>query len=165
MEGPSGASLEDIEAATTLLPGISRDQKNFTAAATGAYGPGTNIGYRDDMIRGGGTTIGGTVFNTAPAPIEEVSMLPGASTIASLDNTDRPTVTPSAMIDRPTVTPSAMSLANMSNQINVPVTTVVNNIDNSQMIAGRGSGAARTAAARNVRVDTSYTSAAMSRFA
>ena len=154
MEGPSGASLEDIEAATTLLPGISREQKNFTAAATGAYGPGTNIGYRDNMISSGGTTIGGTVFNTAPAPIEEVSMIPSAPTIASLDN-----------IDRPTVTPSAMSLANMSNQINVPVTTVVNNIDNSQMIAGRGSGAARTAAARNVRVDTSYTSAAMNRFA
>lgn len=64
-----------------------------------------------------------------------------------------------------TVTPSALKLGTMSGNINIPVTTVVNNIDNSQMIAGRGSGAARTAAARNVRIDTSYTSAAMSQFA
>ncbi len=106
--------------------------------------------------RGGGVTLGGTVFRTAPLPAGEfeIGSLPSAPAIASLDT-----------IDKPTVTPSAMSLATMSNQINMPVTTVVNNIDNSQMIAGRGSGAARTAAARNVRVDTSYTSAAMSRFA
>ena len=130
MEGPSGASLADIEAAASLLQGIPRSQKNFTAAATGAYGPGTNIGYRDNMISGGGTTIGGTVFNT-----------------------------------KPTLTPSALELGSLSGLVNIPVTTVVNNIDNSQMIAGRGSGAAKTAAARNVRVDTSYTSAAMSQFA
>ena len=157
LEGPGVESQADIaEAAINVLPKVSRDQKDFTAAATGAYGAGTNIGYRDDMIRGGGVTLGGTVFRTAPLPAGEfeIGSLPSAPAIASLDT-----------IDKPTVTPSAMSLATMSNQINVPVTTVVNNIDNSQMIAGRGSGAARTAAARNVRVDTSYTSAAMSRFA
>ena len=157
LEGPGAESQADIaEAAINILPKVSRDQKDFTAAATGAYGAGTNIGYRDDMIRGGGVTLGGTVFRTAPLPAGEfeIGSLPSVPAIASLDT-----------IDKPTVTPSAMSLATMSNQINMPVTTVVNNIDNSQMIAGRGSGAARTAAARNVRVDTSYTSAAMSRFA
>ena len=140
MQGPGESSLADIENAAGLLQGISTSQKNFTAASTGAYGPGTDISYRDNMISSGGTTIGGTVFQTTPSTLEEVSMAPA-------------------------VTPETLQLASASGSLNIPVTTVVNNIDNSQMIASRGSGAAKTAAARNVRVDTSYASAAMSNFA
>lgn len=62
-QGPSGGSLVDIElAAMNILNSVSRTQRDFTAAATGAYGSGTNIGYRDEMLAGGGVTVGGTVF-------------------------------------------------------------------------------------------------------
>ena len=131
MDGPGAGSLADIEAATSLLKGISRAQKNFTAAASGAYGPGTNIGYRDNMISGGGTTIGGSVFNT-----------------------------------KPTLTPSALELGSLSGQLNMPITTVVNNIDNSQNIegGGSGSGSSKAPSSRVVARDTSYSSAAMSMY-
>ena len=65
-QGPQGDRLQSIEGATQLLQNISQEQKNFTAASAAAYGPGTNIKWRDDMIKGGGTVIGGSVFNTAP---------------------------------------------------------------------------------------------------
>ena len=47
--------------------GVDKNLKNFTAASSAAYGPGTNIGYRDEMLRNGGQTVGGTVF-ASPAP-------------------------------------------------------------------------------------------------
>jgi hypothetical protein len=64
LTGPQGDRLKSIEGAATLLAGISKDQKNFTAADSKAYGAGTNIGYRDQMLAKGGTVIGGTVFQT-----------------------------------------------------------------------------------------------------
>lgn len=145
VQGPNAQSSADIQAAAVnILSNISREQTRFTAAATGAYGPGTNIGYRDRMIEEGGTTIGGTVFNTSPT-----------MDLSSL----------SSRTATPTLTPSALNLGQASKQVNIPVTTVVNNIDNSQTIAGGGGGGVRTASARNVKRDTSYESAAMSQFA
>lgn len=64
-QGPDADRKNSIESSAAMLGGISRDQENFTAASSGAYGAGTNIGYRDDMIASGGTQIGGSVFNTA----------------------------------------------------------------------------------------------------
>jgi len=66
LRGPEKERLQSIEGATQLLQNISKEQKNFTAASAAAYGPGTNIGYRDKMLAGGGTVIGGSVFQTAP---------------------------------------------------------------------------------------------------
>jgi hypothetical protein len=50
--------------AINILPRVSHDQVNFTANSEKAYGPNTNIGYRSDMLKAGGTVYGGTVFNT-----------------------------------------------------------------------------------------------------
>jgi hypothetical protein len=66
LKGPEKDRLQSIEGATQLLQNISQQQKNFTAANAAAYGPGTNISYRDKMLAAGGTTIGGSVFQTAP---------------------------------------------------------------------------------------------------
>jgi hypothetical protein len=44
------------------LAGVPKDFRFFTAASDSAYGPGTNITFRDNMIANGGVTIGGTVF-------------------------------------------------------------------------------------------------------
>jgi hypothetical protein len=66
LKGPEKDRLQSIEGATQLLQNISQQQKNFTAASAAAYGPGTNISYRDKMLAAGGTTIGGSVFQTAP---------------------------------------------------------------------------------------------------
>jgi len=66
LQGPQKDRLQSIEGATQLLQNISQQQKNFTAASAAAYGPGTNISYRDKMLAAGGTTIGGSVFQTAP---------------------------------------------------------------------------------------------------
>ena len=53
-----------IYAALNVLPRVSHDQKDFTAASAAAYGPGTNINYRNKMVAKGGNVVGGTVFNT-----------------------------------------------------------------------------------------------------
>jgi hypothetical protein len=66
LKGPAGERLRSIEGATTRLENISRQQKDFTAASAAAYGPGTNIGYRDQMLASGGRIIGGSVFRTGP---------------------------------------------------------------------------------------------------
>jgi hypothetical protein len=68
LEGPGKDRLQSIEGATDYLDKISREQKNFTAASSGAYGLGTNIGYRNRMIASGGTQIGGSIFNTSLDP-------------------------------------------------------------------------------------------------
>ena len=64
LQGPDKDRLKSIEGATSYLDKISKEQKNFTAASSAAYGPGTNIGYRDKMLAGGGQVIGGSVFQT-----------------------------------------------------------------------------------------------------
>ena len=66
LQGPAGERLKSIEGAAALLSGVSKSQKDFTAANAGAYGPGTNIGYRDQMLKEGGVIVGDTVFRTAP---------------------------------------------------------------------------------------------------
>lgn len=73
LKGPEKERLQSIEGATKLLQNISTQQKNFTAASAAAYGPGTNIGYRNKMLAEGGTTVGGSVFQTAPinAPVAQ----------------------------------------------------------------------------------------------
>ena len=65
-KGPEADRLKSIEGATKLLEKISVEQKNFTAADAKAYGPGTDIGYRDKMLAAGGTVVGGSVFQTLP---------------------------------------------------------------------------------------------------
>jgi hypothetical protein len=65
LTGPQGDRLKSIEGASTLLDNISKQQKNFTAADSAAYGAGTNIGYRDKMLAAGGQVIGGSVFQTS----------------------------------------------------------------------------------------------------
>ena len=71
LKGPEAERLKSIEGATKLLESISLQQKNFTAASAAAYGPGTNIGYRDKMLAAGGTVVGGSVFQTAPPPMPD----------------------------------------------------------------------------------------------
>lgn len=73
-KGPDGKRLASIEgAAVDYLPNVSPDQKNFTAASSAAYGAGTNIGYRDNMLAQGGSVVGGSVFNTgAPEKLQAV---------------------------------------------------------------------------------------------
>jgi hypothetical protein len=66
LKGPAGERLKSIEGAAALLSGVSKSQKDFTAANAGAYGPGTNIGYRNQMLKEGGVIVGDTVFRTAP---------------------------------------------------------------------------------------------------
>jgi len=66
LKGPAGERLKSIEGAAALLSGVSKSQKDFTAANSKAYGAGTNIGYRDQMLKEGGVIVGDTVFRTAP---------------------------------------------------------------------------------------------------
>jgi hypothetical protein len=77
LEGPGEERLSSIENSSQLLSGFGYDQKNFTAADPNAYGPGTNIKYRDNMLEAGGTVLGGSVFNTSPnfSPETENPML------------------------------------------------------------------------------------------
>jgi peptidoglycan hydrolase-like protein with peptidoglycan-binding domain len=61
--GPSKAQLASIFKGTIeILPSVSTSLMNFTAASSAAYGPGTNIGYRDKLLAIGGQQIGGTIF-------------------------------------------------------------------------------------------------------
>jgi hypothetical protein len=77
--GPDSERLKSIEGAVALLPSISREQKNFTAASAAAYGKGTNIGYRNDMLAKGGTVVGGTVFQTPVNTAAANTAVPGAT--------------------------------------------------------------------------------------
>jgi hypothetical protein len=73
LNAPDSKRLEQIfGAATNILSEVSREQRNFTAANPQAYGPGTNIGFRDRMIERGGSTVGGSVFNTAPPDLSNI---------------------------------------------------------------------------------------------
>jgi hypothetical protein len=78
VQGPGEKRAEQIYgAATKILQQVDKNQKNFTAASAGAYGAGTNIGYRDKMIAAGGSTVGASVFNTAaPKVTGEVTTAP-----------------------------------------------------------------------------------------
>ena len=78
LEGPGKDRLQSIEGATAMLDRVVKTQKDFTAASAAAYGPGTNIGYRDTMLRTGGQVVGGSVFRTAMLP--EGSAVPAGPT-------------------------------------------------------------------------------------
>jgi len=63
--GPGDQRLKSIEGSALLLDQVSKNQRNFSAADPRAYGPGTNIGWRNGIMANGGTVEGGSVFNTA----------------------------------------------------------------------------------------------------
>jgi hypothetical protein len=106
--GPTGQRLESIENSATLLAGISKDQKNFTAANAAAYGAGTNIGYRDKMLANGGVVIGGTVFQSGAPSGPSASATPNSPPLAGPSAPYQPTtaaVQPSQQL--PSNTPPA----------------------------------------------------------
>jgi peptidoglycan hydrolase-like protein with peptidoglycan-binding domain len=66
--GPNDRQLANIvDGAINILPQVPTNLKYFTAASKEAYGPGTNIGFRDRMIAQGGERIGGTIFAASVA--------------------------------------------------------------------------------------------------
>lgn len=78
-QGPGEKRAEQIYgAAANILEKVSKQQKDFTAASSAAYGAGTNIGYRNKMISAGGSVVGASVFNTA-APTLDTSTTPNHS--------------------------------------------------------------------------------------
>lgn len=61
--GPNKNQLASIlKGAIEILPQVDKSLMNFTAASTAAYGPGTNLGFRDTLLARGGQQIGGTIF-------------------------------------------------------------------------------------------------------
>jgi tape measure domain-containing protein len=75
VNGPDAARLAQIENANkSYLSSVSPDQTNFTAVSASAYGPGTDIGYRNGLLANGGSIYGGSVFNTAlPDPTTQLA--------------------------------------------------------------------------------------------
>jgi len=62
--GPTDKQLANIVDGTiNILPQVPNNLKYFTAASAAAYGPGTNIGFRDRLLAQGGEKIGGTIFS------------------------------------------------------------------------------------------------------
>jgi len=83
--GPQGQRKESLfYAAKNVLPAVSRQQTQFTAASTSAYGAGTSTGYRDKMLADGGTVVGGSVFNTS-GPAQSEKTVESASGKGPLD--------------------------------------------------------------------------------
>ena len=61
--GPSSNALDSIvNGAIDILPNVPGRLMNFTAASKEAYGKGTNIKFRDQLLARGGIIIGGTIF-------------------------------------------------------------------------------------------------------
>lgn len=61
----SQTELGDMaDAVNTYLPTVNNTWLNFTANSSAAYGPGTDIGFRERVINSGGEIIGQTVFGT-----------------------------------------------------------------------------------------------------
>lgn len=61
--GPNKNQLASIlKGAIEILPSVNKSLMNFTAASKAAYGPGTNLGFRDTLLAKGGQQIGGTIF-------------------------------------------------------------------------------------------------------
>jgi len=62
---PQGKKLQKIiTAATEVLPKVPTDIVNFTSNLKAAYVPGTNPGYRDELLRRGGVVKGNSVFSS-----------------------------------------------------------------------------------------------------
>jgi hypothetical protein len=102
LQGPQGDRLKSIENATALLVNISKEQKNFTAADPKAYGPGTTIKYRDEMLAKGGTVIGGTVFETKAPSAPANSSAASAPSAPSAPANSSAASAPSAKLAGPT---------------------------------------------------------------
>jgi peptidoglycan hydrolase-like protein with peptidoglycan-binding domain len=65
-KGPTKSRLASIlKGAIEILPSVDKSLMNFTAANAAAYGPGTNLGFRDKLLAKGGQQIGQSIFGTA----------------------------------------------------------------------------------------------------
>jgi hypothetical protein len=65
VNGPNATNRDSIYgAATNILPKVAKNLVNFTSNLTGAYGAGTNIGYRDTLFKRGGFVVGDSVFSS-----------------------------------------------------------------------------------------------------
>ena len=88
---PDQKRLEQIYgASTSILDKVSRDQRNFTAASAAAYGPGTNIGFRDRMLASGGSKVGASIFNTAAPDLSGLTPSPSGDAGSSSGQTAGP---------------------------------------------------------------------------
>lgn len=81
LKGPSTERKDDILSSTSMLSGVDKNQKRFTAADRNAYKAGTDSSYLDKLQSTGGDVVGGTQFETK-AP---TSMSP---TLSSLKNSN-----------------------------------------------------------------------------
>lgn len=65
--GPNAQQLKAMSiGAVQYLSKVPPNQMNFSAMDSGAYGPGTNIGWRDQQLaQKGKSVIAGSVFNTS----------------------------------------------------------------------------------------------------
>jgi len=96
VKGPSEERKGDILSSTSMLSGVDKNQKRFTAADRNAYKAGTDSSYLDKLQSTGGDVVGGPQFETK-APMSpalsslqnsnvssgygnRVAPLPGAST-------------------------------------------------------------------------------------
>lgn len=87
-QGPGEKRAEQIYgAAANILEKVSKQQKDFTAASSAAYGAGTNIGYRNKMLSAGGSVVGASIFNTSAPSLDN------SKTSTDSSNTQSP-VTP-----------------------------------------------------------------------
>lgn len=99
--GPNQNELDAIfRSVLQFLHKVPHGQVAFTAANSAAYGAGTNINYRDSMLRNGGVVIGGTVFNTS---------LMGEDQTQTYQPAAAPAVSPTANMSAPSGGPGLMS--------------------------------------------------------
>ena len=77
VKGPSEERRGDILSSTSMLSGVDKNQKRFTAADRNAYKAGTDSSYLDKLQSTGGDVVGGTQFETK-AP---TSMSPALSSL------------------------------------------------------------------------------------
>ena len=77
VKGPSEERKGDILSSTSMLSGVDKNQKRFTAADKNAYKAGTDSSYLDKLQSTGGDVVGGTQFETK-AP---TSMSPALSSL------------------------------------------------------------------------------------
>lgn len=79
VKGPSEERRGDILSSTSMLSGVDKNQKRFTAADKNAYKAGTDASYLSKLQSTGGDVVGGTQFETK-API--------SSQLSSLQNSN-----------------------------------------------------------------------------
>jgi hypothetical protein len=64
VRGPGAQRQQTIEgAAMDYLPKVNRQQTDFSAADPRAYGPGTSIEWKNNIMKRGGVQVGASVFN------------------------------------------------------------------------------------------------------